>query len=433
MEICQNDISNNIEKEVLFIMSRRKLLTFLGTGNYEEITYYKDAKESTSRYIQKALSDIIEQDLTIIVFVTQEAKKKNWFGNRCNYMGLKDELDKACIKYEVVDIFDGKNNEEMWANFDKIYDVLEPNDAVYIDVTHSFRSIPFIFMAVLNYGKFIKNIDVIGIFYGAYEAKSENRAPIFDLTMFNKLSDWTMSAEKLISTGDGENFSQIVDSTVSPILKETKGADESAQTVRRLNKSLKEYSYALKSARGDSLSSIGCDLKESLMNLKSIERGELKPFEKIVDKIMKRLSGYNGELVHDIHFTICLCKKFKLIQQAYTLLTENIINYVCIKGNLDVNNQKVNNIPSRIMAKNILLSFHELDGDKITLTKEESSIKQRLSGILNHDLADLYKQVSDYRNDLNHAGYRQDTKSYRKFIEKLDDFISISNKLLNIR
>jgi len=48
--------------------------------------------------------------------------------------------------------------------FTSVYSEIEFNDEIYVDVTHSLRNIPIIFMSVLNYAKVTKNCTIKGIF-----------------------------------------------------------------------------------------------------------------------------------------------------------------------------------------------------------------------------------------------------------------------------
>jgi len=413
---------------------KKKLLTFLGSNPYQKVIYHKGDFEVDTRFVQEALLELLGKDLEVTVFLTELSKKKNWFGIDMEYDGLKKILDEKGISYKEVDIYDGKNNEEVWKNFDIIYDTLMEEDEIYIDITHSFRSIPIIFMSVLNYAKFTKNVNIKGIFYGAFEAKKENRAPIFDLTLFNKITEWAIGAEKLISTGDGEIFSDIIHDTISPILRETKGRSEILKTVKKANSILKVFSYDLKSSRGIIIPETGFELKKYLLQLKNIEIQSLKPFEKIIEKILDSVKFYtNEDIISDIHHTIRLCRDYKLIQQGFTLLSENIINYVCLKADLPINNKKVRGKSGREIAKDILFSFNNDRSQLIKLNNYELELKKKLSNYLNHEMADFYLQVSDFRNDLNHGGYRLHPIKYDRFIEKLDEYINKFEILFLVR
>ena len=63
----------------------RVLLTLLGTSDYYPCNYYLDnvMKTNNIRFIQEALANHICKDWTsedrIVIFLTEDAKKKNWF------------------------------------------------------------------------------------------------------------------------------------------------------------------------------------------------------------------------------------------------------------------------------------------------------------------------------------------------------------------
>lgn len=419
-------------------MDLKKIITFLGTGNYQETTYERINQNNekisvTTRFVQEAIREVIDKGVILYVGLTDEARKRNWLSGpkeikdskTCEVKkvfqeGLKDILDNKGILYREFSLQNGKNEEEMWQNFESIFNILDEEDEVYVDVTHSFRSIPFIIMSALNYARFVKNIDIKGIYYGAFEAKTvDNVTPIFDLSLFNQLSDWTIGAEKFLNTGDSKQLSNMINTTIKPILKETEGKDEDAKISRQINKDLEDFSGGLYTVRGNKISEYGVALKKSLESIKRIELNELKPFEKILDKIYEKVYFYSDDIVSDVHNTVKLCRDFRLIQQAYTFLRENIVNYLCVKGEIDIRNTK-----DRELIETVLLSRHNLKKEKIVLKDDHKAIEVKIKDYVNYNLAELFEDLSsDYRNDLNHGGYRQDSKEYKKFSKKLDDFI----------
>ncbi|MDY0388263.1 MAG: TIGR02221 family CRISPR-associated protein, partial [Methanolobus sp.] len=172
-------------------MPRKILISFLGTNEYVPANYYlgdQSHKIDNVRFIQEAILELIcngwtEMDV-VKVFLTDEAEKKNWVDNghcekdqkiiECE--GLNTRLKAFAlhhkIKYTVEPVFNvptGITESDVWDVFDTIYEQLEENDEVYFDITHSFRSIPMLCMVLLNYAKYLKNITVKGIYYGAFE------------------------------------------------------------------------------------------------------------------------------------------------------------------------------------------------------------------------------------------------------------------------
>ena len=124
-------------------------------------------------------------------------------------------------------------------------------------------------MAVLNYAKFVKNIEIKGIYYGAYIPK-QPVAEIVDLSIFNLFSDWTIAAEKLITIGDSRQIADLIEKTINPILKSSKGSNVTAKTTRNINRNLKIFSNALYTVRGCDVSQCAINLKKSLNELKKL-------------------------------------------------------------------------------------------------------------------------------------------------------------------
>lgn len=406
----------------------KKIITFLGTGKYEETTYSYTNKitgekiEVITRFVQEAIHKIVGDDSIIYVGLTSQAREKNWLDNG-ERIGLKSIFDSKNIKYEEVPLLDGKDEEEIWNNFDTIFEILEEGDDVYVDVTHSFRSIPIIIMSVLNYAKFIKNITIKAIYYGAFEAKVDGIAPVFDLSLFNTITDWTIGAEKFINTGDSSQLSKMVKETINPILRETRGKNKDAKLSEYINTDLESFSNTLYTVRGNKISEYGCNLKKSLESIKAIEESQLKPFEKIIEKAYAKVHFYSGDTIKDIHNTVKLCRDLNLIQQAYTLLRENIINYLCIAGNLDLSNVEI-----RDAISGIIPCYNKRYN--ASLNSEYEHINEQIKLYLNEEIVELYDKLGAYRNDLNHAGYRKDARKAKTFKKNLDEFINDFEKLI---
>jgi len=416
----------------------RKLITFLGTGPYKEAIYYENKEEINgksfkSRFIQEVLAKKLGENLEVIVCLTKGARKINWEDTENNY-GLKSRLDKSNIKYKELDIEDGKNDKEIWSNFDKIYEVIDNNDEIYIDITHSFRSIPIIFMAVINFAREMKNISVEGIYYGAYEAKEdiilnekkEEIAPILNLNLFDSLAQWSRAAERFISTGDARLIAEEVKKGLKPIVKDknNKYVNEARALNKDIPKLLTIHSENLLSCRGKNVADDGLLLKNKLKVFTNIDIQEIKPFLKIMEKLYDSVKGYTGNLIEDFIFTVDLCNKYGLIQQGFTFLQEAIITFITMELGFDYKERA-----NRIVATKILTSFAKEENN---LSQDEMILKIKLNNDIFKKLSEIYGNIADYRNDLNHSGFRQDSHKYNSFKERLaeynEDFKNIYNE-----
>lgn len=144
----------------------------------------------------------------VIVFLTEQAENRN-YNNKRN-IGLYDALSRRGFKIKKENIKTGMNQNELWYNFNAIFNKMDENDEVYIDVTYSLRSIPLIFMSLLNYVRVVKNVKIKSIFYGAYDVGESiddskriyKKVPIFNLTFFNTIQQWSSSIEAFMNTGN---------------------------------------------------------------------------------------------------------------------------------------------------------------------------------------------------------------------------------------
>jgi len=386
----------------------KKIITFLGAGMYEKIIYKYENLEIETRFVQEALSEIIGNDAVFLVALTARAYEENWKTKDAEKLGLKELFDRKKIPYKELHIKDGHNDRERWEHFDQIFENIKENDEIYVDVTHSFRSTPFIIMAVLNYAKFVKNVEIKGIYYGAY-IPNEPVAEIVDLSIFNLFSDWTIAAEKLITIGDCRQIADLIEKTINPVLKSSKGNNVTAAATRNINRNLKNFSNALYTVRGCDISECALSLKKSLNELKKIDIDELKPFEKILDKMNSVVENFTGDLINDVLQAVKACINFNLIQQGYTFLEENIFSFFCNTLSIDVCASEKRMKISRVL--NYIYSIRKRGEEKTNpLEKSELDIKNQMYSLLDSDLieemADLLVDIAHKRNDINHAGYR---------------------------
>lgn len=165
---------------------KKSFISILGTNDYLDCKHSIGDKlsEKPVKYVQEDLikffcSDFDEKD-EIRIFLTQDAKQKNWVdnghkdrgGNSIQNKGLMTRLTDLHLKcnFFSIDIKEGYNEKEIWEIFQKIYDSFKDEEEVIVDVTHSFRSLPMLLITLLNFAKQVKKIKVLGIYYAAFES-----------------------------------------------------------------------------------------------------------------------------------------------------------------------------------------------------------------------------------------------------------------------
>ena len=419
-------------------MARKVFISILGTGYYEPTKYFFDKISENAiktRFIQettikKNCCDWVEKD-KIFIFLTELARTTNWESpaqkknKKESYAGLNEVLKKLELKAELIDkdIPDGKDEKEIWEIFQIIFNQLKENDKVYFDITHAFRSLPMLLMVLINYSKFLKNIEVKSITYGNHQAEKDGYSPIINLTAFSQLQDWTSAADEFINFGSVDKLVDLSFAKINPILKESKGKNESAYTLKKLNKKLPSFVKNIQTSRGMNiiLNNEGSEINKIFFEFK---QDNIKPLSPILEKISEVVLPFNeADNIKNGFFSVSWCINNGLIQQGITLLKESITTLICDELNLDYKEEKNRNIVDSsftIVMENIDEEDWKGDaGENKDITKIVIK-KSKYLLLLNKE----FNIISSIRNDINHAGFKDNS------INKPDKFEYKLNEIL---
>jgi CRISPR-associated DxTHG motif protein len=80
-----------------------------------------------------------------------------------------------------------------------------------LDVTHGYRSLPVLALMAAAYLRVAADITVSKVVYGAYDARQDDRAPVFDLTPFLELLEWTSATEQFVRAGNAEPIAALLE------------------------------------------------------------------------------------------------------------------------------------------------------------------------------------------------------------------------------
>lgn len=418
----------------------RIYLSFLGNNPYTPCTYYRDKEFEVSnvRFVQEATIAIYCREWAatdrIRIFTTPDAYKKNWLDGYFLDKTTNQLLEGLCTriqklapvpKVKNVPIPEGKNEEEIWDIFTLVYNEIEQGDIVVLDITHAFRSIPLLASVVLNYAKVLKDVSIEGIYYGAFEVLGnprdvskmpleERRVPIFDLTCFNALQDWTLAIDRFLGAGDAGPACDLATRSVRPILAATKGQDKAAAGIKRVAQGLKDLSQAISTCRGDSLSGIAISLKGEIGAYGNLDL--LPALRPLIGRIGEKISLFRGEPIHDGIQAARWCLEHNLIQQGYTILNEALITH-CL--------QKIGGDPMNHHVRELVLYAAKVHKDGAGDPQADLDLLESARGFFrsNKNLAKIMRGLSDRRNELNHAGFRDNAMPPQRFAPNLSEFI----------
>lgn len=186
-----------------------KLLSFVGTGNLKETTYYLGDRKKRTAFIQEALCDFFPVD-SVVLFTTPAALKKN-------YPAISGLVPDA----KAIHIPDGRNEKELWKIFSLVEEQVAPRDEIIFDITHGFRSLPFIAFLSSAYLREIKMATLHSVVYGAFEAQDDAGTPVFDLTPFVGILDWMGGVRSFMSHSDAAPLQALIRGVVASAHKDS--------------------------------------------------------------------------------------------------------------------------------------------------------------------------------------------------------------------
>ncbi len=409
-------------------MARKVFMSVLGSTNYRDCIYSDESFTATStNYIQVAMLEKYKSIFTpndiAYIFVTEGVNgsySKNWMDNGHGINeGLQTKILSMNIPFDIVPVAikNGNTEHEIWEIFRNIFSLFQQDDELYFDITHGFRYLPMLVLVLNNYSKLLKKIEIKSITYGNYEAKnSDNIAPIVNLTSLSILQDWTFAAKMFLKSGNTDEIT---------LLLEDNNSDSLNRFVNEINE-----------CRGINLFS-GNSAKEVVSFLENVNL-ENPAFDPLIDKIQKKVTKFQSNDVLNGFRAVEFCIEHNLIQQGITLLQEFIVSYILIEIGVQDWVQTLNrDIVTGCLSINKFEKF-EVRHRKI---KEPSEINPETEiARLVFDLPykknlteNVFISLSQGgRNDLNHAGIRQNPKPVGHFKDRLLKYMNLTKEILNL-
>lgn len=409
---------------------RKIFVSVLGTGFYE-VCRYEGLKPT--RFIQQATLEWLKaeewtENDRILIFTTEASKKQNWNFNgkrakfngmpEVEYVGLKCVLDNMNLaaKVEAVDIPEGKNEQEMWNVFGRIYDKLENNDLLYFDLTHAFRYLPMLVLVLGQYARHLKKVTIKSVTYGNYEARGGNSdvAPIADLMPLVTLLDYTQAAADFGEYG-----------RVSKLLFSFKGAD-----FDNLAKQLKRFEQDVATCRGRELMNgkTVASAKKSLAAIMASDKA-IKPVKELLRSVQKKLEPFEeGKRFQNLRGVVKWCEDYAMVQQAFTLCQEGLVTLACerIENPLTGDKERTALRQLRDVVSAVLAVDKEVMTDEsmwkrdLLLDKNLSRKLFAMDGIVR--IRKNYNNLTGKRNTLNHAGFGDKVQGSDEIVKDLKGF-----------
>ena len=423
--------------------NRKVFISFLGATNYKYCQYVINGKKSRSlRFVQEAMLEYYAgngwtSDDCAYLLLTEVAKARNWEndgqkdddGNVIKQEGLRDCLAKLDLPMNLDPIENvpmGNDETEIMAIFTLIFNLLKDGDELYFDITHGFRYLPIIALVLGNYSKFLKNVKVKWIGYGNYEGRdSNNVAQIVDLTTMSLLQDWTTAAADFINNGNA-----------AKMLKLT--AEQDNEQAEDMAESLCAVVDDIKTCRGMNIHQ-ATNVKELNTRLDNLadSNNEITLLTPLLAKIKQSIEGFDVENENNIGNGLEAarwCINNNMSQQAATILQETMITHLCMRSNLEI----IKIYKRDLVSKAINIKLRNIKEEDWRITggeKEREGIKCLLENeplIKNETFLQVFKGLTELRNDLNHCGMREETVASNDIKDQLQNYYNeLSSIIIN--
>jgi CRISPR-associated DxTHG motif protein len=392
-----------------------QLLTVLGTGRYEKTCYTWQDKQVETRYVAHALCEFFQPE-QVTVLVTKEAKAAHW-------ETLQESLGDRFSSIDV-NIPSGKVETEVWEIFDAVVNSVQPNSKVLFDITHAFRSIPLLVLLAAAFLQKARNVEIVGVYYGAFEANRE-QPPIFDLTPAIKLLDWLTATDKFLSTGSSVELGKLLSTIQQDFYRsgKQKTADVTPTKLKNFGDRIQALSRSIELVRPIDLITESAQLQNIPATKLQDEVGAFaKPFELLLSQIQNDYSQFALTNIDQTSPQEQLQKQFLLLRwyvakkltcQAILLGREWLVSAICIADGIkDYRNKKKREYIGKQLG--------EMIGDNPNF---EQPIIQYVTSA--EKLAALWSILTEYRNDIAHTQMRPTAIS----ATKLEEFAQ--NKLIS--
>ncbi|WP_236567308.1 TIGR02221 family CRISPR-associated protein [Geobacillus sp. TFV-3] len=432
-----------------------KFLSFLGKGTYRPTVYYLGEKKAAETpYIQCAVLDVLFQHGTAVdeavIFVTKEARDKH----EANLSQEFDSLQqRAPFRYRFVSIPTDLHGDQVWNVFEIVSNALEEGDEIIFDITHSFRYQPMLALLTLHYARVVKRIRVRGIYHGLFDPELKwQEWPIVDVTAFADMQDWITNVYAYIQSGNTRAMVEWIHDRDRMIRRQEQKTTSDLKAISQMAKTLQELTNSLQTNRAPFIAGKAAAALQAIEQLQTVEtlRPMFRPLNELHEKMQRDIRQLAAE--DDIRSGLAAiewCISHGLTQQAYTMASELCTTAICLKNGLDPTGKKKvfiskkNNeqaeesnktseqaitrkmsereIGDKILTYAVKVNSNEKDAmiDPQIYNDYLPAIKELLSY---PKLLETVGNIRDYRNDINHAGWRPDPLQSEIFRKKFDEW-----------
>lgn len=415
------------------------LITGIGTGSinknkgkdqsqrkYNSANYIIEGEQYQTDFIARALIEHYHPDKVFLLGTARsmwEGVYESFAGDKLDweyYLKLDEKIEKSNYQNYLVQNSDfepinqvmedilgkngshcllikyGLNDEEIIYNFNVFQEIagyLESGDEIYLDITHSFRSLALFQYTMMSFIENLseKSVEVKGVFYGMLEVSREmdGKTPVVDLKNIYRLNNWIKAMHELESYGNGYLLADLLE-----------------EDNKKLAKKMRMFSNLM------NINYLG-GIRKLGSSLASIKLSDIKQPGQVVKDYLEKYINRFSDIKTDSEFQLEMAQWYfenKRYATGYIVLAESVITGICEVSGLEPTNRQ-----HRDFVKKQMHYYANSDVAK-NLVKEYETVNLIRNNIA-HALLD--RDEKNFRNDIDSSMWR-----YESLKEKLGQITS---------
>jgi CRISPR-associated Csx2 family protein len=402
-----------------------KAISFLGFNKrgYQETTYLNPiaSGEYKTKFIQEALVEFYKPETLYVLLTNTAATGIPDNEAESSWTTLQNKLADKVDLQPIMNVPEGHSTSDIWKLFEMLTDCLQDGDTVLFDITNGFRSLPVLALIAVSYLRVVRQVQIEGLIYGAFDAKSnDNKTPIFDLLPIVSLLEWTTATDQFTKTGNGEALASLLynsDSTGKNLAASIEGIAQGLQLLRPMDV-IQEAAI----------------LPERIAAAAPTVSQTVPPFAALLKRVEKDYGNFGlanptdyrnnpqSSLLRQIKIVKWYAAKGQIVQ-ALSMAREWLPSLLCYQFKLD---------PLDKLCRDdmeLLLNGGKIK-DKDGNTIKESQYLEQWSSIPKQKRKQLNRlwggelNLANLRNDVLHAGFRKNPKNAQDILQQTEIIIT---------
>lgn len=246
-----------------------RVVSFLGANLPNKTRYYIDGTSTNdfveTRFTGYAVHTFFNADETLFFCTT--AANTNYQQLVSNHADFTNQRK--------IDIPDGMTAAQMWEIFYKLTEEVMDGEHLIVDVSNSFRSIPFVVSAALSFLQEVRDIKIQRVVYGAYAREAGIHTSIINLQPFIDLNRWVSATHTFTHYAHGAELADL--------LKNLTHTPQSPW--RKIGRKLSELTTALQLVHLSDVSDHAGDLRQLVEILPTDIPAEYLPIKMLLTKV----------------------------------------------------------------------------------------------------------------------------------------------------